>query len=180
MQSELVPAATPCHSQPTSPLPDYLVYSQSLAHSPTTHPSVAAHDVLPRLPSRHGGEPFFDPTSTHPPSQPRNWPKHDQRQPFDAPEQFSQEHYDRLSVSESAFNKILGEDVETYVAEQIDVYENLQKKWEDATLEEWVAGADGTVFLVSWFYVSLNADFSELAKSFGKVLDFVSTAHCHS
>jgi hypothetical protein len=67
---------------------------------------------------------------------------------FDARERYQGRH-DQFAPPESAFNKILGEDVESYIAEQAEVYENVQKKWEEATFEEWVSGADG-----AWLWLS--------------------------
>lgn len=46
--------------------------------------------------------------------------------------------------------------MEVYVAEQADVYENVQKRWEEATLEEWVAGADGRSTCISASFLGNN------------------------
>jgi hypothetical protein len=49
-------------------------------------------------------------------------------------------------------SKILGIDVDAYVNEHLEVYEEAKKKWEGCTMEEWVAGADG-----AWLLTSVSA-----------------------
>jgi len=44
----------------------------------------------------------------------------------------------------NALEKILGQDPNVYVRDHMDVYENLVNKWTDCTMDEWIAGANGS------------------------------------
>jgi len=117
-------------------------YHQSQTHSPDNQ----LHD---HLPSFHGP----NRSNTLPLSPVAN---HTHQFPQQQHQAIEFESCEQLLTSESAFNRILGEDVEVYVAEQADVYENVQKRWEEATLEEWVAGADGRSTCISASFLGNN------------------------
>ena len=48
-------------------------------------------------------------------------------------------------IRASAWEWLLGEDLEPYVYEQAEVIEKMRRKWEEMTFEEWVAAGDGTL-----------------------------------
>jgi hypothetical protein len=124
----------------TTPPSRHSGYHQSRIYSPDNQPHVHSHRsrTLP-----------LSPVSNQLPHS--SWPQFDHGQvPHSDSHEQRQERQDQQSISESAFNRILGEDVEGYVVEQAGVYENAQKRWEEATLEEWVAGADGKLLSSSF------------------------------
>lgn len=59
------------------------------------------------------------------------------------------------AAEESALRRLLGQELDKYVDEHLDAYNEARKKWSDCSTEEWQAGA------------------SELTAKFGKLLDFV-------
>lgn len=43
-------------------------------------------------------------------------------------------------------DKLLGCDTDAYIEEHMETYERAMNKWRDCSMEEWIAGADGTPY----------------------------------
>ena len=84
-----------------------------------------------------------------------------------------------MPASENAqtIQKLLGQDVETYVNTHIGAYEDAKKRWTECSYEEWKSGAEGEVFcpMVGMDQRMLRlCGAAEIAGKFGNLIDFVS------
>ena len=76
------------------------------------------------------------------------------------------------ATEENALRKLLGQDLDKYISEHLDAYDEAKKKWSECSAEEWQAGAEGRP------RHALLSDFAdctaELMGKFAKMMDFVS------
>ena len=42
-----------------------------------------------------------------------------------------------------ALAQLFGQDLDTFVGEHLDAYEDAKKRWTECSIDEWTAGADG-------------------------------------
>lgn len=59
-----------------------------------------------------------------------------------------------VTIPENPLRQLFSTDFDTFVNANTDLYEMEQKRWEGCTMEEWVAGADGNLFVFPGCYIS--------------------------
>ena len=89
----------------------------------------------------------------------------------------TQQGSSQLDVShqeEHALYRLFGVDLDAYLVENVEIYEDAKKRWTGCTLEDWQKGSDGTKLSLHKMGHLIYRNNSELSQKFAKTLDFVS------